>query len=111
MDVTPKARATATRSQAVASPQYASFPKPQIQEQSPWEKQIADTQIRQQQELTDAEDAKKPKEEDDGIKQYTSFTGPRFMEGGDTGALAVLASMYDSPVIRMFIAANQRRKI
>ena len=106
MDATPRAKAS--QSKAVVNPSYTAFPKPteipQIDPYSP-----SEISKRQQGELAQAEKTKKVKE-DKEVTEFKAMTGPRIIPGGDTGALKVLASLYDSPVIRMFIAASQARK-
>jgi len=93
---------------SVASPSYNSFPKPATPENNPFSPE--NIAIRQQKELGQGEKADTAKKKNK-IKRYKSMTGPRYMSGGDTTALQVLASLSDSPVIRAFIAASGRRKI
>lgn len=103
---------SSTIGKQLANPSYASFPKPIVaqSEDNPFSPE--NIYIRQQEELGELEEEKAAKKKaSEKATQFTAMTGPRNIPGGDTAALQVLASLYDSPVIRMFIAANQRRKI
>ena len=105
-----KTRSKGTLS-SVASPSYNSFPAPATSENNPFSPE--NIAIRQQKELGQLESEQKSAEskKKDKTKKYKAFTSPRYMSGGDTTALQVLASLSDSPVIRAFIAASGRRKI
>lgn len=92
------------------TPTYTSFPKPRVEAQDTNPFSPENISIRQKGELRDAEAAKKKKAEADAKpKMYKAMTGPRNIAGGDIGALSVLNALYDSPVIRMFIAASRAR--
>ena len=101
------AKASASTSRATASPTYTSFPKP-VTSSGPTKLEKTQTTRRAEQDAF-IQKPKKEEEEDDGIEKFRAMTGPRNIAGGDIGALSVLNALYDSPVIRMFMAASRAR--